>query len=68
LLEDAGIIEQNDFALVRESVGHRRIPMVHGAVKCWFEDERHAARFAEAAIGKRMPLASTNCVGAVWWV
>ena len=43
---------KDDFALLRQPVGHRRIPMVHGAAEMDIHDDRHAAGFAEAAIGK----------------
>ena len=49
---DAGVVEQDDFPLFGEAVGHRRIPMVHRAGIVLVEDERHAARFAKAAIGE----------------
>jgi hypothetical protein len=38
--------------------------MVHAAGEVLVEDERYAGCIAKAAI----PLVSTNCVGAVWWV
>ena len=28
---DTGVVEQDDFAVLGETIGHRRIPMVHGA-------------------------------------
>ena len=37
---------------LRQSVGHGRIPMVHGAAEMDVHDDRHAARLAEAAIGE----------------
>jgi hypothetical protein len=49
---DAGIVEQNDLSLLRETIGDRRIPMVHGAGEVHVEDERHATRLAEPAVRK----------------
>src|SRR4029453_10559870 len=37
---DAGVIEQNDFPLSREAIGHRRIPMVHRAGEVLVENQR----------------------------
>ena len=51
-LADAGIVEQDHFALLGEAVGHRRIPMVHRASEMLVKDDRHAAGLAEAAIGE----------------
>src|SRR5262249_31111697 len=48
----ADIVEQNDFVLSGEAIGHRRIPMVHGGHEIHVEDQRHAAFFAEPAIGE----------------
>ena len=36
----AGVVEQDHFAVLGETVDHRRIPMVHGAGKVLVEDER----------------------------
>jgi hypothetical protein len=60
----ASIVEQNDFALFGEAIGHRRIPMVHGAHEMHVEDEWHVACFAKTAIGK----AGAISLGVVWWV
>src|SRR5216683_2938290 len=49
---DTGVVEQDHFAVLGETVGHRRIPMVHGAGEVLVEDERHAGCVAKAAIGK----------------
>jgi hypothetical protein len=49
---DAGIVEQNDFAITGESVGHQRVPVVHGTGEMHVEDQRHAAGLAKAAIGE----------------
>src|SRR6267143_4734966 len=49
---DAGIVEQDDFAVPGEAVGHQRVPMVHGAAEMHVEDERHARGLAETAIGE----------------
>src|ERR1700733_164391 len=53
----AGVVEQDDFAIFGETIGHRRIPVVHRAGIVLIEDQRHAARFAEPSVGK------TNAVG-----
>src|SRR6266478_103655 len=49
---DAGIVEQDDFAVLGEAVGHQRVPMVHGAGEMHVEDERHARGLTETAIGE----------------
>ena len=49
---NAGVVEQDHFARRREAVGHRRVPVVHRAGEMLVEDERHATRFAEAAVGE----------------
>ena len=49
---DASVIEQNNFSLSREAIGHRWIPMVHGASVVLVEDDRHAGCLTEAAIGE----------------
>src|SRR5229473_2505615 len=49
---DAGVVEQNDLALRREAVGHRRVPMVHRPGEVLVENERHTTGFAEASIGE----------------
>src|SRR6266849_7430953 len=49
---DAGVVEQNDLALGREPIGHRRIPMVHRPGEVLVENERYAVRPAEATIGE----------------
>ena len=49
---DAGIVEQDDLAILGEAVRHRRVPMIHRAGEMDVEDDRHAAGLAEAAIGK----------------
>src|ERR1700730_10223885 len=70
----AGVVEQNDLALRREAIGHRRIPMVHRTGEVLVENERYAVPLAEAAIGKadavgldelgRRGLVGTNRFGA----
>jgi hypothetical protein len=47
-----GVVEQNDFAILGETVGHCRTPMVHGAGEVLVEDERNAGSVAKTAIGK----------------
>jgi hypothetical protein len=47
---NASIVEKNHLALFGETIGHRWIPMVHGAGEMLIEDERHAAGFAESAM------------------
>src|SRR5258707_794099 len=47
-----GVVDQDHFAVLGNAVGHRRIPMVHGAGEVLVEDERHAGCIAKAAIGK----------------
>src|ERR1700730_1971743 len=49
---DASVVEQNDFSLSREAIGHRWIPMVHSAGVVLVEDEWYAGCLTEAAIGK----------------
>src|SRR5260370_38068296 len=49
---DAGIVEQDDFAVLGEDVGHQRVPMVHVPEEMDVEDEWHAAGLAETAIGE----------------
>src|SRR6202022_694267 len=49
---DAGVVEQNDLALRREAIGHRRIPMVHRPGEVLVENERYAVRLAVATIGE----------------
>src|SRR3984893_17154120 len=44
----AGVVEQNDLALRREAIGHRRIPMVHRTGEVLVENERYAVPLAEA--------------------
>ena len=65
LLGHAGIVEQNDFALLGKTVGHRRVPMIHRAHEMHVEDERHVPALPKRRYAKRIPLASTYCVGAV---
>src|SRR5882762_6578748 len=47
----AGVVEQDDFA-IGETIGHGRIPMVHGAGEVLVEDQRHAGSIAKSSIGK----------------
>ena len=54
---NAGIVKQDHFPAFGETIGHSRVPMVHGAGIVLVEDERYAVRLAEAAIGE------TNAVG-----
>ena len=49
---DAGIVEQNHLPAFGETIGHRRVPMVHGPGIVLVEDERQAVRLAETAIGE----------------
>jgi hypothetical protein len=49
---DAGIVEQDHVPVFGETIGHRRIPMVHRAGIVLVEDERHTVRLAEAAISE----------------
>jgi hypothetical protein len=49
---DAGVVEQNDVPLSCETIGHRRIPMVHRAGEVLVENERDAAGLAKAPIRK----------------
>jgi hypothetical protein len=49
---DAGIVEKDDLAIGSETVGHRRVPVIHGTHVMHVEDERHAAGLTETAIGE----------------
>jgi hypothetical protein len=49
---NSGIVEQDDLAVLGETIRHSRVPMVHGAGEMHVEDERHPTRLAEAAIGE----------------
>jgi hypothetical protein len=49
---DAGVIEQDDFAILRNSVRHPRVPVVHRAGETHVEDERCAPRLSKTTIGK----------------
>src|SRR3984957_19873150 len=49
---DARIVEQDHLPVTSEAIRHRRIPVIHGADVVLVEDERHAASFAESAIGE----------------
>ena len=49
---DAGVVEQDHLALLRQPVRHRRVPVVHGAAEMDVHDDRHAARLAEPPIGE----------------
>src|SRR6202171_4158791 len=49
---NARIVEQNHLSRRREAFGHRRIPIVDRPGEVLVENERHAARFAEATIGE----------------
>jgi hypothetical protein len=49
---DAGIVEQDHLAVAGEAIGHRRVPVIHGAEEVLVEDDRHAAGLAKAAIGE----------------
>src|SRR5258707_931046 len=49
---NARVVEQNDLALRREAIGHRRTPMVHPPSEVLVENERYAVRLTEATIGE----------------
>jgi hypothetical protein len=51
LLETPGVVEQ-DLRDPWQAVRHRRVPMVHRASEVLVEDERYAARFAEASVSE----------------
>ena len=48
----AGVVEEDHLTVLGQTVRHRRVPVVHGAGEVLVEDERHAGRLAEAAIGE----------------
>ena len=49
---NARVIEQDHLPPRREAVGHQRVPVVHGTGEMHVEDERDAARFAEAPVSE----------------
>ncbi len=48
---DAGVVEQDHFSILGQAVGHRRVPVIHGADVVLVENQRHAAE-TEAAVGE----------------
>jgi hypothetical protein len=64
---DAGVIDEDDVAFSRQDVEQRRVPVVDGAAESGKEDERHAARDPEAAVGvtggRRVKMAGADQVG-----
>src|ERR1700736_6421970 len=50
------IVEQDDAPMFRKPVGDRGIPVIHSTPKMLHENERHAARLAESAIGEADPV------------
>ena len=48
----AGVVKQNHFAVLGKSVGHRRIPVIHGSGKVHEEEQRDVDLYAEAAVGE----------------
>src|ERR1700704_5968360 len=53
---DPRIVEQDDGPMFRKAVGDRGIPVIHSTPKMLHENERHAARLAESAIGEADPI------------
>src|ERR1700688_328907 len=53
---DPRIVEQDDGPMFRKAVGDRGIPVIHSTPKMLHENERHAARLAESAIGEADPV------------
>src|SRR5258706_2672675 len=49
---DAGVVEQDHLAFLRQPVGHRGVPMVHGAREVLVEYDRDAAGLAETTVGE----------------
>jgi hypothetical protein len=62
---DAGIVEQDDLAVLGETICHSRVPIVHRAGEVHVEDERHATRFAEASVSEPNTNRVYDWVGAV---
>src|SRR5258706_7746126 len=53
---DARVVEQDHLAAASQAIGHRRVPVIHGAEVVLIENERHAASLAEPAIGEADPV------------
>src|SRR6202163_558384 len=53
---DPRIVEQDDGPMFRKPVSDRGIPVIHSTPKMLHENERHAARLAESAIGEADPV------------
>ena len=49
---DTGIVEQDDFAGLGETISHSRVPIVHRASEMLIEDNWHALGIAEAAVAE----------------
>src|SRR5260370_27366788 len=49
---DAGIVEQDDLALARQSVRHQGVPVIQGRCQVVEQEQREASRPAEAPIGE----------------
>src|SRR3979411_3515711 len=70
---DPRIVEQDDGPMFRKAVGDRGIPVIHSTPKMLHENERHAARLAESAIGEADPVSLDELcrrgLGGVyyWW-
>src|SRR6266851_2277179 len=48
---EAGVVEQDHFAVLGKSVGQCGIPVIHGSGKVHEEEQRDVDRYAEAAVG-----------------
>src|SRR6266576_4332714 len=49
---NACVVEQDHLTVASQAIRHRRVPVIHGARVVLVEDDRHAAGFAESAIGE----------------
>jgi hypothetical protein len=49
---DARVVEQDHLTVASEAIRHRRASIIHGADEVLVENDRHAARLAESAIGE----------------
>src|ERR1700754_4992523 len=49
----ASVVEEYDWPICRQSIGHRRIPMIQPTSKVLHEDQRSAGLLSEFSVSKR---------------